>query len=120
LRAPRRDYNPMKDGCVITMAAKQLTPGEFKVDLGQFEDAIRTVTAQAGVIEARCQDITSLGQSVQSAWLTPAGLGFADLAQVCTRQSTALTALLTEMIQRMQAAYQTYVAAEQANFNNFQ
>jgi uncharacterized protein YukE len=102
------------------MATKSLTPGEFKVDLSQFEDAIRAVTAQSGVIEARCQDITALGQSVQSAWVTPAGQGFADLAQACSKQSTALTALLTEMIQRMQAAYQSYLAAEQANFKNLQ
>jgi uncharacterized protein YukE len=102
------------------MATKTVTLAEFKVDLSQFSSAIQAVSAQANIIETRCSDITAAMQGVQGAWNTPAGLGFDELALACNKQMDALTALLTEMVQRMRAAYQTYVAVEEANTRNLQ
>lgn len=97
-----------------------LTLGQFKVDLDQLESAIGTVHAQADIINANCQAITEVMNTVQGAWNSPAGQTFTVLAQACTEHMNGLSGLLGEMIQRMQSAYQTYLNAEQANFNNLQ
>jgi hypothetical protein len=99
---------------------KTLTLSEFKVDLSQLDEAIRAVTTQAGYIDARSATITSLLQGVAADWTSPAELMFNDLQLACTTQMTKLTDLLTEMISRMGTAYQNYLAAEEANFSNFQ
>jgi Proteins of 100 residues with WXG len=100
--------------------AKTLTLSEFKVDLSQLDEAIKAVTTQAGYIDARSATITTLLQGVATYWASPAELMFNDLQQACTTQMTKLTDLLAEMISRMGTAYQNYLAAEEANFNNFQ
>jgi uncharacterized protein YukE len=102
------------------MATKTLTPAEFKVDLSQFASSIQTVRAQASIIETHCAAITAAMQGTEVAWNTPSGMGFQDLALACNKQMDALIALLTEMVARMQAAYQTYVAVEEANAKSFQ
>lgn len=102
------------------MATQALTGSEFRVDLSQFEDAIHAVSNQASTIDTRCSDITAVMQVTPQEWVTPAGAAFDDLAQACTRQMGALSALLAEMVNRMRSAYQTYLNAEQANFGNFQ
>jgi uncharacterized protein YukE len=102
------------------MAAVSLTPAEFKVDLGQFENAIQVVSAQAGVIDTSCEAITAAMQEVPQMWVTPAGQTFDELIPPCTSQMRALTDLLTQMVQRMRAAYQTYLVTEQTNTSNLQ
>jgi hypothetical protein len=102
------------------MATKSLTMAEFKVDLAQFENAIQVVSAQAGIIDSSCQSVTTFMQIAPQSWVTPSGQTFDELAQACNRQLQALTGLLTEMVQRMQAAYQTYLATEEANTRNLQ
>jgi hypothetical protein len=102
------------------MATKSLTMAEFKVDLAQFQNAIQVVSAQADVIDTNCQDITAAMRVAPLSWVTPSGKTFDELAQACNTQMQALTGLLTEMVQRMQAAYQTYLATEEANTRNLQ
>jgi uncharacterized protein YukE len=102
------------------MATKTVTPAEFKVDLSQFASAIQTVRAQASIIESACLDIKANMQGLQGVWNTPAALGFEELALACSKQMDALTGLLTEMVARMQAAYQNYLAVEEANTRNLQ
>lgn len=97
-----------------------LTISEFKVDLDQLESATGTVQAQSGTINSSCQAITGIMQDIPPSWNTPAGQTFSELTQACINQMNALTGLLAEMIQRMQAAYQTYLNMEQTNFNNLQ
>jgi WXG100 family type VII secretion target len=98
----------------------ELTLSEFRVDLDDLESAIGTVQAQADSINTNCQAITGVMQDVPGSWNTPAGQTFSVLTQACITQMDALTGLLTEMIQRMQAAYQTYLNVEQTNTNNLQ
>jgi uncharacterized protein YukE len=105
---------------LITMAAQSMTMAEFKVDLAQLQNAIQVVSAQAGSIDTNCQDITAAMAVAPQSWVTPSGQTFDELAQACDRQMQALTGLLTEMVQRMQAAYQTYLATEEANTRNLQ
>lgn len=101
--------------------ATSLTISQFKVDLAQLEDAIGTIRTQAATIDTNCTEIKDALSEVPGAWNSPAEqLTFAPVAQACTTQINNLTDLLAEMIQRMQDAYQTYLAAEQANFKNFQ
>jgi WXG100 family type VII secretion target len=97
-----------------------ITISEFRVDLDDLESAIGTVQAQADSINSSCQAITGVMQDIPGAWNTPAGQTFSVLTQACITQMDALNGLLAEMIQRMQAAYQTYLNAEQTNFSNLQ
>jgi WXG100 family type VII secretion target len=97
-----------------------ITISEFRVDLDHLESAIGTVQAQADSINNSCQAITGVMQDIPGAWNTPAGQTFSVLTQACITQMDALNGLLAEMIQRMQAAYQTYLNAEQTNFSNLQ
>jgi uncharacterized protein YukE len=105
---------------LITMATTSLTMAEFKVDLAQFENAIQVVTAQSSSIDTSCQEITTAMREAPQSWVTPSGRTFDELAQAASSQLQALTGLLTEMVQRMQAAYQTYLATEEANTRNLQ
>jgi WXG100 family type VII secretion target len=100
--------------------ATSLTIGEFKVDLQQLEDAIGTVGAQADTINTRCAEIKEAMEDVPGDWSSPAEQTFTPVMQACSTQMDNLTQLLGEMVQRMQDAYQTYLNAEQANFQNFQ
>jgi uncharacterized protein YukE len=97
-----------------------LTLTQFRVDLDQLESATRTVQGQADSINTDCQQITATMQQVPPSWNTPAGQTFETLTLACIVQMNALGEVLGEMIQRMQAAYQTYLSIEQTNFNNLQ
>jgi WXG100 family type VII secretion target len=100
--------------------ATSLTIGEFRVDLQQLDDAIGTVSAQSDTINTRCTEIKQAMQAVSGAWSSPAEQTFTPVMQACETQMTNLTQLLSEMVQRMQTAYQTYLNAEQTNYQNFQ
>jgi uncharacterized protein YukE len=84
------------------------------------DEAIGVLKLHAGYIDARAATITTLLQGVAASWSSPAELTFNDVQQACTTQLTRLTDLLTEMISRMQTAYQNYLDAEQRNVSNFQ
>jgi WXG100 family type VII secretion target len=100
--------------------ATSLTMAGFRVDLQQLEDAIGTVQAQADTINTRCTEIKQAMQEVPADWSSPAEQTFTPVMQACETQMDNLTTLLGQMITRMQAAYQTYLNAEQTNFSNFQ
>jgi len=102
------------------MATKHLTMAQFKVDLGKLESAIRVVRTQAGVISEQSDYIAMALPEVAPVWVTPAGGTFEELVPPVTKQMHTLVDLLDQMVQRMQAAHQTYLQMEQTNTNNLQ
>jgi uncharacterized protein YukE len=100
--------------------AVALTPSQFTVDLDELENAIGTVQTHSDIISGNCQGITAVMQALPGYWITPAGSAFSAVAEACTTQMNALSALLGEMVRRMQAAHQTYLTMEQTNFGNLQ
>jgi uncharacterized protein YukE len=100
------------------MSSTNLTVTQFKVDLGQMEEAIPVVAAQARIIDQNCADIKTLMAGVMVDWNSPAGKTFAELVPKCDHQMEALTNLLAQMSSRLKAAYHTYVTMEQTNLNN--
>jgi WXG100 family type VII secretion target len=100
--------------------ATNLTMTQFKADLADFENAIQVVSAQAGVIDQNCQDLTAAMQGVPQTWMSPAGQTFAELVPPCTKQMHALNDLLAQMVRRMRAAHETYLNMEQTNTRNLQ
>jgi uncharacterized protein YukE len=104
---------------LITMATN-LTMTQFKVDLKQLENAIHVVSRQASIIDENSQYITSAMQEAPQVWVSPAGQTFDEVVPPCTKQMHALNELLTQMVQRMKAAYENYLNTERANIHNLQ
>jgi uncharacterized protein YukE len=102
------------------MAANSLTMTQFKVDLKQLENATNVVSAQSDIIKENCERIADEMRGASSAWVSPSGQTFEELIPLCIKQMGALTDLLTEMVKRMRASYQTYLTMEQTNTRNLQ
>jgi hypothetical protein len=101
------------------MASAPLTLAQFKVDLGQLEEAIGTVQTQATLIGFRSSLIAGTIQGVPANGVSAGVDQFAEMAGACVTRMTALNDLLTEMIRRMRIAYDNYQQAEEANIGNF-
>jgi hypothetical protein len=97
---------------------QQITIAEFKVDLHQLSEAAKTVATQTVAIRAACATISTGLTLVESVWQSPAGYIFPQTGQACMTQLDNMVELLQETVARMNAAYQTYYAAEEANFQN--
>ncbi len=92
----------------------------FSVDLPELQAAIGKVRAQRSLLDG---DITALKghfTKVEAAWSAPSGKVFHDLRTRFEAQATTLSGLLGESADRMQTAYDNYVAAENLNANYFQ
>jgi uncharacterized protein YukE len=91
---------------------------EFRVDLGQLQHAIGTVRHHSGLIET-CMGLIALHfENVREYWTTLAEASFEEMQQWFNRVQTALHQLLEEALRRLQAAYDTYRAAESTNVRN--
>jgi hypothetical protein len=89
-----------------------------KVNLQQLDDAIQAVSKQADIIALRTSTVGTLLAGVPGIWQTPAEVPFSQVAAACAKQLSQLSELCQEMVARMRAAYQNYLAAEQGNLNN--
>lgn len=100
--------------------ANTMTLAELKVDLQALNDAADSIQSQATTILEQCNEIAQAFQLVSApdVWSSPAGGTFVELETACTAALNNLNSLLTEMVSRMRAAYQTYHDAEETNFNN--
>jgi uncharacterized protein YukE len=98
-------------------------PQTFKVDLGDLASAIALVGSRAGSIEDEYLNITTQFQSLSSAgtgvtasaWSSPAGDTFTAVVAQLTKAISTLQQLLSDIVSRMQQAYNNYVQAETAN-----
>jgi WXG100 family type VII secretion target len=91
---------------------------EFQVDLEQFTAAIAAVTADKNAIEDDFSRIQSALDHLGDTWQSPAGDTYDSLQGSLTSAVQQMISVLNEIISRMNATYQTYENAEQANANN--
>jgi len=100
------------------MATMDLSPEELKVDLKAFSTAMDVVRTQGGIINDQCDRIAAVMRALPGTWVSPSGDLFQPLYPKLTKQMNNLRHLLSDMLQRMQDAYDNYVNVEQTNFNN--
>ncbi|MCO6005341.1 WXG100 family type VII secretion target [Actinoallomurus purpureus] len=102
------------------MANPPSSSSEFKVDLGQLHDAIGIVKKQHDVISAELDNVASEFNGCRESWNTPSTASFDDVSTWFTNVSTDVNSVLAEMVSRMQAAYDNYTSAEEANVSNLE
>ncbi|MFI8006973.1 WXG100 family type VII secretion target [Streptomyces sp. NBC_00178] len=95
-----------------------MTAGEFKVALSELRAALGLVRAESGHVSDLIKQIERNFNEAHAYWQSPSASTFERTSTWFTTASRELEALLAEMAQRMQTAYDNYVAAERANTHN--
>jgi WXG100 family type VII secretion target len=91
---------------------------EFGVNLASLHNAIGTVQGASDTISFSVEQIEVRMQNLSAYWHSPAFTSFEEVHTWFHRASTDLTDLLTELISRMQTAYENYSSAEWTNTKN--
>jgi WXG100 family type VII secretion target len=91
---------------------------QYKVDLEQFEDAIKTVSSSLYAIDDDMAAITTLVQAVESTWKGPAGVSFQVVQSALSAAASQMSETLGDVLAAMKTSYGNYVAAEDANTQN--
>jgi WXG100 family type VII secretion target len=97
-----------------------MTPDEFMVDLAALKDATGKVSTQLDNIENLYQQIKTTVLDVESHWVSPAGNSFQTAWANFQSVYDQLIAVGKDAVDRMNVAYNNYVATEQGNTSNLQ
>jgi WXG100 family type VII secretion target len=95
-----------------------VTLAQFTVDLAALHDAIGTVQAAAGAIEADTRTVTTQLTALEAEWVSPSGATFAEIASATQTAMQNMNNLLADIVARMRLSYQNYLVTEQANTSN--
>ncbi|MFI7608273.1 WXG100 family type VII secretion target [Micromonospora sp. NPDC049366] len=90
------------------MPPREMSLTEFRVVMGVFGEAIRTVETQKGRAEAALVDIRAAFIASESHWQSPAADTYSSLMQEYDRDATALNELLADILRRLRRTYQNY------------
>lgn len=96
----------------------QLTLAQFKVDLGQFNESISTVTQATNTVEADFARIKTQLSTVADAWKSPAGETYQDVQAALTKATDEFVEVFRGVITQMHTTYQNYLSAENADTHN--
>jgi|tagenome__1003787_1003787.scaffolds.fasta_scaffold20968753_3 WXG100 family type VII secretion target len=97
-----------------------MTWSEFKVDLGQLHHAIGVIRREHDQIGDALNRISREFDQCREDWNTPAAVTFDNVKVWLTTASADLNALLSEMVTRMQTAYNNYEHTEEVNSRNLE
>jgi WXG100 family type VII secretion target len=100
--------------------ASPKTWSEFRVDLGQLHHAIGVVRREHDQISEALNRIASEFDQCRDDWHTPAAVTFDNVKVWLTTASADLNALLSDMVTRMQTAYNNYKHTEEVNSKNLE
>jgi WXG100 family type VII secretion target len=100
--------------------ASPTTWSEFKVDLGQLHHAIGVIRREHGQISDALNRISREFDQCRDDWNTPAAVTFDNVKVWLTTASADLNALLSDMVTRMQTAYNNYQHTEEVNARNLE
>ncbi|GAA5199790.1 hypothetical protein GCM10023322_76230 [Rugosimonospora acidiphila] len=92
----------------------------FEVDLAALEDAIGKITMEHDGMGNDIVSLMSTFTNIQNHWHSPAADSFHDLVTQFNTASGNLELLLGEAIDKMNSAYQNYLATEETNTKNYQ
>jgi uncharacterized protein YukE len=92
--------------------ARQVSPAQFNVLMGEFHDAINVVSTQSNNVHETVADIKQNLNSVSDLWSSPAGLTFDPLRAEFKRSADDLDDVLTGILHRMRITYANYLDAE--------
>lgn len=92
-----------------------ITPAEFKVDLGQFQSALNTVSGELNLIKNNQESLLTILQQVEMDWQSPAGTAYAAFYPDFSNALQALVALLESILARMHTTYNNYQHTEEIN-----
>ncbi|MFI8008123.1 WXG100 family type VII secretion target [Streptomyces sp. NPDC086010] len=95
-----------------------MSPGEFRVALGELRRATDVVRSESAHISGLIDEIQQRFDAAQDSWRSPSGATFATMSAWFTTASRDLEALLEETVRRMETAYRNYADAETANTHN--
>lgn len=96
----------------------QLTLAQFKVDLGQFNDSISTVTQATNTVEANFAQIKTQLSAVADSWKSPAGETYQDVQAALAKATDEFVEVFRGVITQMHTTYQNYLGAENADTHN--
>jgi WXG100 family type VII secretion target len=91
---------------------------QYKVDLDQLDDAIKTVSGSINDINGDLTAIMTLFQDVESTWKGPAGESYEGVKSALSSASSQMSGTLHDVLAAMKTSYNNYVAAEEANTHN--
>lgn len=95
-----------------------MTAQSWQVDFEKISSDILTIKSRIGPISDEIANIRGQFTFIESAWRSPAGESFSDVAARVTGALFTLKDLLSEMVTRMEASYANYVVAEEKALQN--
>jgi hypothetical protein len=87
---------------------EQVTIEQFRVLMGVFGEAIRTVDSQSRRVEAALGNVRVALLSSEGHWSSPAATTLTALVGEYDRDAAALNELLADILRRMRVSYQNY------------
>lgn len=102
-------------GCVM---AGEVSLAQFKVLLGEFNEAIEVIARQTAVVHETLADIKQDFRHVTDLWSSPASLTFEPVRTEYERSSDDMDDVLAGILHRMRITYQNYVDMERKAVQN--
>jgi uncharacterized protein YukE len=103
----------LPDGSIV------MTPKAWSVDLPAFLNAIFSIQQLSELIDIATATITAQYSAIESAWQSPAGMTFTEVATVADSAMDQLNSQLTAMVQLMKTSYQNYLQVEETDNANY-